>query len=47
LSGERVFNDCCDFCVRVDDSKNEVEICTDMTQRCKGAPVRPAHPASF
>jgi len=33
---EKVFDDCCDFCQLVDDSKAEVEPCDKMTQRCKG-----------
>ncbi|MDW5561587.1 MAG: hypothetical protein SA339_00045 [Methanomassiliicoccus sp.] len=35
LLSDRVFEDCCDFCVRVDDTKNEVEPCGTMTERCK------------
>jgi len=31
-----VFNDCCDLCHRVDDSKREIEPCDEMTKRCKG-----------
>jgi len=36
LLSDRVFNDCCDFCVRVDDPKREIEACNEMTKRCKG-----------
>ena len=37
MSGEeKIFDDCCDFCQLVDDSKTEVEPCDKMTQRCKG-----------
>ena len=31
-----IWNDCCDFCVRVDDTKREVEPCNTMTSRCEG-----------
>jgi len=31
-----VWNDCCDFCIKVDDTKLEVEPCTKMTARCQG-----------
>jgi hypothetical protein len=31
-----IWNDCCDFCVRVDDTKREVEACTKTTARCNG-----------
>jgi hypothetical protein len=33
---EQIFDDCCDFCAKVDDTKREVEPCNTMTQRCKG-----------
>lgn len=35
-SEEKIFEDCCDFCQRVDDKGREVEPCGTMTQRCKG-----------
>jgi hypothetical protein len=31
-----IWDDCCDFCVKVDDTKCEVEVCTKMVARCRG-----------
>lgn len=31
-----IWADCCDFCIRADDSKREIEPCSKMTARCKG-----------
>lgn len=39
-----IWADCCDFCVRADDSKREIEPCRKMTARCKGDTCRTCKP---
>lgn len=46
MSGEKVYSDCCDYCVRADDLKREVEPCTRMRSRCKGDSCAPCRPCT-